>query len=86
MRRKHNRQAKSQWQLFLESRIKKAENRSRQTGKDVLLIHDERDRLSLCPVNDARRMHIPKYVLHTVYHNDIKKELEAKRNAKRHTA
>lgn len=82
-RRKHVRKEKNQWQLFLERRIKKAENLSRQTGKDVVIYHDERDRVSLCSVNNAKRMHTPKYVLATVYNRDVQKKLEAKRQAKR---
>jgi len=72
-RRKHNN--KSAFQLFLDKKIKRAESLARSLGKDVLIYHDERDRISLCPVVNANRMYIPKYVLARVLHRDVKKKV-----------
>jgi hypothetical protein len=59
--------------------IERADEKAGQMGMDVLLIHDERDGLSLYPVHNAGRMYLPKYVLHVAEFAPIKRRRQASR-------
>jgi hypothetical protein len=60
------------WTQFLNKVIEKAERRCSALGCDVIVFHDERDGLSLCPVRCADTMYIPLYVLHIARYRTVK--------------
>jgi len=62
----------------MKKHIEKAEQRAAQEGKDVLVIHDEREGISLYPVHCSDRMYMPKYVLHVAKFSDIKRRRQTR--------
>jgi hypothetical protein len=53
---------------------KVAERRCKETGKTVLIYHDERDGLSVMPIGNLKTITIPVYVLEIVKPEDIRRK------------